>query len=377
MGKRVNTAVWFENQKRWQIKVQKDGIRRTFTSSTPGRKGLREANAKADLWLDDGVDGSSKVSVMKERYLQYLKDRHVSKEHIIQNEKHLRLYLMPVIGRKRIGDVTEENLQTVLNYAHSIGNNGKGLAYKTLKTTRGVIQAFVKYCRIAKTTKLFPENLLIPNDAHQSTRKALQPDDIKKVFRSDQTTYRGKIQHDWYIHAYRIEIIVGFRPGELIGLDVSDIIGNRCTLKRAVNRFGETTHGKNKNAIRSFEIPEIGMREIRAQRKMLLSAGIQTNVLFPTPDGERLNQQLYRQSWNRYKEHNGIADRTPYELRHTFFSANKDMPEELIKPIGGHSKSFDGFSTYSHELDGDAHRAAQWIDNTFSRILGSDQQPTL
>ena len=48
---------------------------------------------------------------MKERYLQYLKDRHVSKEHIIQNEKHLRLYLMPVIGRKRIGDVTEENLQ--------------------------------------------------------------------------------------------------------------------------------------------------------------------------------------------------------------------------------------------------------------------------
>ena len=118
MGKRVNTAVWFENQKRWQIKVQKDGIRRTFTSSTPGRKGLREANAKADLWLDDGVDGSSKVSVMKERYLQYLKDRHVSKEHIIQNEKHLRLYLMPVIGRKRIGDVTEENLQTVLNYAH-------------------------------------------------------------------------------------------------------------------------------------------------------------------------------------------------------------------------------------------------------------------
>lgn len=27
MGKRVNTAVWLEKQQRWQIKVQKDGVR--------------------------------------------------------------------------------------------------------------------------------------------------------------------------------------------------------------------------------------------------------------------------------------------------------------------------------------------------------------
>ena len=55
MGKRVGTAKWYENQKRWQIKVQKDGERRTFTSSTPGRTGQREANAKADEWLDEDV----------------------------------------------------------------------------------------------------------------------------------------------------------------------------------------------------------------------------------------------------------------------------------------------------------------------------------
>lgn len=30
MGKRVNTAVWLEKQQRWQIKVQKDGVRKTF-----------------------------------------------------------------------------------------------------------------------------------------------------------------------------------------------------------------------------------------------------------------------------------------------------------------------------------------------------------
>lgn len=53
--KRTNTAVWMEKYNRCQIKVQKDGLRKTFYSSTPGRTGQREANAKADAWLDENV----------------------------------------------------------------------------------------------------------------------------------------------------------------------------------------------------------------------------------------------------------------------------------------------------------------------------------
>ena len=53
MGKRTNTATW--NGKQWRIAVQKDGQRRYFYSSTQGRAGQREANAKADAWLDSGV----------------------------------------------------------------------------------------------------------------------------------------------------------------------------------------------------------------------------------------------------------------------------------------------------------------------------------
>ncbi len=37
MGMRTNTAQWLPNQNRWQIKVQKDGVRKTFTSAKPGR----------------------------------------------------------------------------------------------------------------------------------------------------------------------------------------------------------------------------------------------------------------------------------------------------------------------------------------------------
>ena len=60
MGQRTNTAQWLPNQNRWQIKVQKDGVRRTFTSSKPGRTGQREANRKADEWLDEGIANTTK-----------------------------------------------------------------------------------------------------------------------------------------------------------------------------------------------------------------------------------------------------------------------------------------------------------------------------
>ena len=76
MAKRTNTAKWMENQHRWQINVQKDGVRRSFTSSKPGRTGQREANAKADAWLDDGIMSMSKrVRDVWPKFIDDLKSR--------------------------------------------------------------------------------------------------------------------------------------------------------------------------------------------------------------------------------------------------------------------------------------------------------------
>jgi len=37
MSKRTNTAQWEEKHQRWRVAVQKDGVRKQFYSSTPGR----------------------------------------------------------------------------------------------------------------------------------------------------------------------------------------------------------------------------------------------------------------------------------------------------------------------------------------------------
>ena len=117
MGKRTCTAVWLEKYGRWQINVQKDGKRKTFSSYKPGRAGQREANAKADAWLDEGiVSTSTKVSKL---YADWLDDLSCTAgtSYLTECQKYGEYYILPVCGSLRIGDLTEAHLQTVLNKA--------------------------------------------------------------------------------------------------------------------------------------------------------------------------------------------------------------------------------------------------------------------
>ena len=73
MSTRTNTATWDEKRKHWRISVQKDGVRKNFYSSTPGRTGQREANKKADAWLDGQIVGPRlRVKQAVQQYKEYL-----------------------------------------------------------------------------------------------------------------------------------------------------------------------------------------------------------------------------------------------------------------------------------------------------------------
>lgn len=131
--KRTNTATWYESKRRWQIKVQKNGIRKTFYRRFPGRAGQRECNAKADAWLDDGVENpNAKLSRLTAEYLENLKLT-ASTSHYTQYEKYLRLYIDPKIGNVRISDLHEQHLQSVIDYGYS-----KKLAEKDLAEYPGL-----------------------------------------------------------------------------------------------------------------------------------------------------------------------------------------------------------------------------------------------
>lgn len=362
--KRTNTAVWYDKQSRWQIKVQKGGIRKTFYSSTPGRAGQRECNAKADAWLDDGIENpNAKISRLADEYLENLKLT-ASTSHFTQYEKYIRLYIKPKIGNVRISDLHEQHLQSVIDYGYS-----KKLAKKTLQNIRGCIAAFMKYCRKCKYTTLFPEDLTIPKGAAVKPKTILQPDDLRKLFNTDTTTYRGKPVQELFINAFRFEVSTGLRPGEIIGLKWSDIVGNSVFLKRSVNVYGEETTGKNENAQRIFTLSEISRAVLDAQREFQREKNIETEWVFSDEYGERIKENRYYKRWVHYCEVSEIQRTTAYEMRHTFVSVVKSLPEGYLKQLVGHSKNMDTYGVYSHEFLGDSKKTAELVSDIFGKIL--------
>lgn len=387
MGKRTNTAKWITSRSRWQINVQKDGVRRTFTSSTPGRAGQREANAKADAWLDEGlVNQNTRVSVLWDQFIAH--EQALTGSANVKNlQCYGRNYILPIIGHLRVDKLTQAKLQQALELSFQHGTltphpqrrRAKGpLSKKTLMNIAATEKKFVKYLRTELHATTLDPTLTIPTSARTRPKQILQPDALRILFSSDKTLYRGKLVMDDYIYAYRLQTALGLRPGELLGLQVGDVRldtadGGRLYIRRSINRDGIVTEGKNDHALREITLPPIAKQILRAQLQLLRDQGIPLN--FTTSLFQITAQSSYRRRWQLYQQVNNIVTTrpiTPYELRHTFVSIVKYLPAGQIKPLVGHSDAMDTFGQYSHAINGEAEQLASDVNALFSKILSAN-----
>ena len=279
----------------------------------------------------------------------------------------------------RIDAVTEGHLQTILNKAYTHGSLKKGhkqrrpqslpLSRKTLMNIRADLVAFFKYCRrVARVTSLNPEGLTIPQGARYKGKRILQPESLQTLFSVDTTKMYGKEIFDEYIYAYRFQVSCGLRPGELIGIWIGDVKPNgEVRLHHSINVDGVETHGKNENAKRSFVMPPLAKAAYESQLELLRSKGLELN--YNTPLFQIPSEHTYYGRWTRYLKSNNLPHISLYELRHTFVSIAKFLPEGQIRPIVGHSKNMDTFGTYGHLLTGEAEKTAEELGIVFDKIL--------
>lgn len=355
MAKRTNTANWREDKNMWQINVQKDGKRKSFYSSTPGKKGQRECNAKADAWLDDDIDNqTAKVSTMYPKYVEELKLR-TSRSHWRMEESRYNTWYKDQIGELKISKLNDKHLQDIINRAYSEGK----LSKKSLQGLRASLVAFIKYCRKQKATTYTPEDIIIPRAAVTTKKRILQPQDIKVLFTVDTTILRNKRVYDEFINAYRFQVMHGLRPGELLGLKFSDINGDILHINRSINIYGEETTGKNQNALRPIALNEMSLQIIEKQKQHGYN-----DFIF----GE-VKEDSYRKRWQKYCESNGIEYISLYELRHTFVSVAKNLSMGQLKQVVGHSASMDTYGTYSHAIKGELKKTANEIHELFIEII--------
>lgn len=370
MSKRTNAAAWVESAHRWQIKVQKDGVRRMFVSATPGRKGKREAEVKADAWLaaaDGGADPFCRLEEVYPLWLASVQQR-TSQSNWRPIESRWRTHVLPVLGRKRLDRLTEGDWQDLVDAIYA-----EGKSKKSLQLYCADIRALYKWLRIHGYTEMRLEQLKPPKGARGRQRTVVQPDGLRVLFASDVSTFRGQPCVDPLVRAYRFAVAAGLRPGELRGLQWRDIpgyrgsktawgalVGAQVWIRRSINIHDEITEGKNENAQRSFVMFGLLVDLLKEQHRYTGKA----EYIFPIE-----STRTFYGAWQRYCGANGIPRTSLYELRHTFVSIVKVLPAGEVQPWVGHSQDMDTFGVYGHALTGEASRAAADIAALYSRLL--------
>lgn len=365
---RVSNAVWLEQYQRWQIKVQRDGERRTFYSSTRGIAGMREANAKADAWLNNRINGgSTKVNLLVKKWLAFEETRKgESSMSQVQKVSFARKYISPMIGNKAVGKVTEGDLQRIINV---IANNGATKA--TLRTYRSTISCFVEYCNKDRFCDLDMQKVEVP-DAAMPNRRSLTPNEIKILFTSSKTSCGKEEVEDYYVHLFRFLSLTGLRPGELRARNKSDVVNGTLIVDSAINPLNEITSGKTKQAKRIITLPQLALQELESQRIAERELGISSTLLFPSKSGKYMPMGTIQDAWKRYCAHNGIQYLTVYELsRHTFYTCceEAEVSEPILKRVFGHSDSMKSSKTYGHTTDKERATVANAIDASFGNII--------
>lgn len=344
---------------RWRIRVQKDGRKFSFSSSIAGAKGRKEVQRKYEAWLYGEVVGSKSVGRVAQEYLDDLAARRgKTSESYIQNERYIRLYIAPKCASKKMCKMTLREWQDIINTAQG---RKKPLSQKTLNSLRSIISSIVRYGYANYECELLRGSLYIPQGHPTKEKEILQPDQLKRLFEPSDK---------WYHPLFVFLAITGMRPGEALGLQVSDIKGDRAYINRSVSAKGIITSGKNDNARRMIPLGSLALGIINKTIARNERKNLHTPWIFCDIHGDKGNQSTMRNQWLALKSERDL-DGTVYSLRHTFISVTKSvLPESVIKDIVGHSVSMDTFGTYGHIVDGESRKAAEVIDLTFGQVFG-------
>lgn len=366
--KRIAEAIWIEARERWQINVQRDGKRKTFVSSTPGRRGKREAEAKADEWLEAGQPDDMRFDAAWRLYLEHIQVT-TGTAHFHNNESIGRNWLLPALGGKRLSKIRTGDVQAIVDDAFRAG--------RSKRTCKNIKDKFFSFCAFAAARKweipaAAAGTVAVSTQAKEGKRNVAQPDKLRILFTRDTFPLYGAAHPVYYIHAFRFLVAVGCRSGELCGLKKSDYDGQYLHIKRAINRYRETTAGKTKNAQRVILLSEHAKNILAEQAAMLERLGIRSDYLFPQPDGTPCAPPILWGHWRTYNNHYHIGC-SIHELRHTFVSMmTTHLPMAMLKDIVGHSAAMDTDQIYAHEIDGDKKRAANIIDAVMDKHLSGD-----
>lgn len=345
----------------WKLNIQVNGIRKSFYSKKPGDMGRKDCAQQALDWrMQDSTLDVVDTTLVHPLFQKYLQDKALETVNIYTIENRYKNHIRPVIGSIKIGQLSNQDLKRVITTAAA-----KGLSKKTVMNIRGDLSSFCGWLYDSEIRMdLSTKRAKIPASSKMKPKNVLRACDIYTLFHVETTLYDGAICKDYWIYAYRFQLLYGLRPGELMGLQWGDVDSTCIHIRRAINAKGRETTGKNDFAQRDLPLTKISRELLEQQKQYRHNTNNPNERIF----GE-LTSICYRDRWNVYCKTNGIPYVTPYEIRHTFASINKLMPLWILDVLMGHAHEGISLGVYAHALEDDMEGVAELLDQNLTRQI--------
>jgi integrase len=260
-------------------------------------------------------------------------------------------HLIPVFGKKRLRDLTVLDVDHLLHQKYEAG-----LSSSTVQRIRMIL---VKALRHAERRDLVHRNVAALTDLRRATRsegRSLTPEQARQLLSASQNHPLGV--------TVQLGLYLGLRPGEVLGLQWSDIDLNerthsvRRSLKRENNqlRFGPPkTSGSNRTLKMSKQLTSALVRHAAAQQRQKVAASElwhDIDLVVATEIGTPVDPSNSRRALNDFCERAGIGHWSPNELRHSFASlmSLSGAPMEEVADAMGHVDTRMTSQVYRHNL---------------------------
>src|SRR5579863_9032345 len=383
-------GVYRDGRGGWYVKVTvgrdpTDGrrqqiTRRGFATAQEAARARRELQAKVDRGQLKPSPAGLTVNELLDLYLDGLDaDQRLSAKTRFDYRHSADDYVRPILGTKRVRDVTPE---VILAWQRKLMNGGgtkqgKALAPNTVRLARAPLAGSFKLAVQLGTVGVNPMTAVPRPKPPRSVPKHWTPEQARE--------FLGLMETDrtWPIWAFLLGS--GLRIGELVSLRWPSVDLERRTVRvvEFVSTLGHDllpSTGKSRDAVRTIVLDDGLVRVLERQRQLQAddrdAAGGNWNEsvhVFTNPDGRSYHPQRLSRMLGVYTAELGLPRLTAHGLRHTSATLMLagGVPPKVAAERLGHADPTLFIRLYSHVTPTMQMEAAETIG---AMLFGEDTE---
>ncbi len=342
---------------RWYIDFYSDGIRKRECvghSKTLAKKALakRTIEVSEERYINKPKGGI----LFKEFASQWLEERkaHLKRSSYYDYKSILDLYLIPTFGKKRLGKVTEVDIENLIkDLKGNLGNKRINNILVPLKTMYKTA-----YRRKDITTNPIDGVGMLRTE--KTDIKPLSMEEVRLFLKTVDSHFRDY---------FEVAFFAGMRPSEQIALKWDNIDFNRAKINVVDARvMGEESSPKTVASRRSIDmLPPVKEALERQSEKTFLNSP----YVFISKKGKILDiGNLRKRTWYPALEVAELKRRNMYQTRHTFATLMLSVGENpnWVSRMMGHTSVEMLFKKYSGYIPNLTHKDGSVFMEKFEKL---------